>query len=79
MLATGPRTPLGKDRNPDLRANAGWLLNAGADVLAADELGNTALHYAVGHGLNDIRDLLVESGRQSPPSQSRRCHARTKS
>ncbi len=46
-------------------------LDAGADVNAVDETGNTALHHVVDKGFDRVVELLVERGAQLNPTNDR--------
>ena len=64
MAAAGAATYAGQGAGSEADAleAVGLLLDAGADVHAADEAGNTALHGAANRGANSVVELLLAHG-----------------
>ena len=64
MAAAGAATYAGQGAGSeaDAREAVALLLDAGADVHAADDAGNTALHGAANRGANSVLELLLAHG-----------------
>ena len=64
MAAAGAATYAGQGAGSeaDAREAVALLLDAGVDVHAADEAGNTALHGAANRGANSVVELLLTHG-----------------
>ena len=64
MAAAGAATYAGQGAGSeaDARDAVTLLIDAGADVHAADEAGNTALHGAANRGANSVVELLLSHG-----------------